>query len=566
MSTPFYDLASLVVVPSGYKSGKIYAQKPLTTDGQLTFTRASNATRVASNGLIEKVRTNVVLRSEEQSNGQYGAVINQIASRVAVANPLTGQNNAYKITSAGGTDPYLGQTVNGLSNGENTFSLWLWTDSGQNTAADLIFYNAAATEVYSTSLTITTTPTRYSFTVNFASVGASATVRLDLCQSCGVTYLYTYGWQAESGAMTAYIPTVTAAVSVGPVSGLPRLDYLNSTCPRLLLEPQRTNVALQSQDFTTTWTTYTSSVSSNTAVAPDGTTTADSLIDNTSDDQHLVQQLVTTSAGTYTISVFAKANTLSHAWIKYFNGTSAQESGIYNLANGTVSGAGLITSYGNGWYRLTLQVTAITGNGYVYLITSNGTSKFYAGTGKSIFVWGYQLEAGAYATSYIPTLGTSVTRVADACYKTGISSLIGQTEGTMFIDADYIVSDGSNFNTLMILTPSAGVGAGYVVIDRYPNNTVVCEYNQGGSQAKITSVATYGSQRLKIAFAYKANDFVAYVNGVQIGTDNSGTTGLTLTDLSMPYTPNDPFGGRISQALLFKTRLTNAQLAELTTL
>jgi hypothetical protein len=236
MSTPFYDLASLVVVPSGYKSGKIYAQKPLTTDGQLTFTRASTATRVNASGLIETVssgvprldyqgstcpklllepqRTNVILRSQEQTDAQYAAVINEIASRVAVANPLTGANNAYKITSTANSDPYMGQVVTGLSNGNNTFSLWLWTDSGQSTEATLFFYNAAVTEVYSKVITLTTTPTRYTHSVNFASIGASATVRLDLRQTGAATYLYTYGWQAEGGAYaTSYIPTTSAAVT-----------------------------------------------------------------------------------------------------------------------------------------------------------------------------------------------------------------------------------------------------------------------------------------------------------------------------------------------------------------
>jgi hypothetical protein len=64
MSTPFYDLASLVLVPSGTKAQKIYAQKPLTTDGQLAFTRSTTASRVAPTGLIEKVRTNLVLQSQ----------------------------------------------------------------------------------------------------------------------------------------------------------------------------------------------------------------------------------------------------------------------------------------------------------------------------------------------------------------------------------------------------------------------------------------------------------------------------------------------------------------------
>ena len=87
MSTPFYDLASLVVVPSGYKASKIYAQKPLTTDGQLSFSRASTATRVNSAGLIEKVRTNLALYSEDWTNW---TLFQATATANTTANPLTG--------------------------------------------------------------------------------------------------------------------------------------------------------------------------------------------------------------------------------------------------------------------------------------------------------------------------------------------------------------------------------------------------------------------------------------------------------------------------------------------
>ena len=555
----FFDEASLVMIPSGYKNQKVYSVKPLDGSGDLTFSRASSATRVASNGLIEKVRKNVVLRSQEQSDAQYGAVINQITSRVAVANPLTGQNNAYKITSAGGSDPYIGQTVSGLSNGENTFSLWLWTDSGQNTAADLIFYNAAATEVYSTGLTITTTPTRYSFTVNFASVGASATVRLDLCQSCGVTYLYTYGWQAETGVMTDYIPTVTTAVSVGPVSGLPRLDYLNSTCPRLLLEPQRSNLALYSEQLNNAaWTKGQSGtgvapvITANNAISPDGTQNADTVLFNsgagtTASDFSTLFQIFGGTTATYTGSFYAK--------------TPSGTAQIQVRIDGASYTVFTIT---NQWQRFTLT-KALTGTSNVFeIVIRRGLNEPMNATA-TIQLWGVQVELGAYATSYIPTLGTSVTRVADAAYKTGISSLIGQTEGTLFVESE--LSHSSSFNEYLMQVSASSADRIFIYREG-TTNKLGCFVRFGSTTiyTQLTAGAITGT--VKAAFAYKSGSLAFYVNGTQValGTATFSTPpSMGIFDLdSNAGLENGYFNYK--QALLFKTRLTNAQLAELTTL
>jgi hypothetical protein len=563
----YYDDASLVLIPSGYKNGKVYSQKPTDGTGDLTFSRASSATRVASNGLIEKVRTNVVLRSQEQSDAQYGAVINQITSRVAVANPLTGLNNAYKITSAGGTDPYFGQNISGLSNGENTFSLWLWTDSGQNTAADLIFYNAAASEIYSTSLTITTTPTRYSFTVNFASVGASATVRLDLCQSCGVTYLYTYGWQAESGVMTDYIATTTAAVSVGPVSGLPRLDYYDSTCPKLLLEPQRSNLCLWSENFDNAgWIKNASLVTANDTTSPDGYVNADKLIESSSTNGHFLIQSPTLTAAAYTFSVFAKAG--ERNWFLFRQHTLGLNAS-FNLATGTLGTiqSGLTASiedYGNGWYRcsVTFTGTAAANTLRLYVTTADNNTSSYAGDNTSgLYLYGAQCELGSYQSSYLPTLSTSVTRVADAALKTGISSLIGQTEGTLFVEAEFDYNSTTSSNLICV---HEGTSAAAISINRESNNRIqLFVFLSSAVQANIITTAN-SSGTYKIAATYKQNDFKLYVNGVSIGTDTSGNIPAPSVFGVGNLAGSNIQGNVIKQALIFPTALTATQLAELT--
>jgi hypothetical protein len=174
-----------------------------------------------------------------------------------------------------------------------------------------------------------------------------------------------------------------------------------------------------------------------------------------------------------------------------------------------------------------------------------------------------QMEQGAYATSYIPTLGASVTRVADAASKTGISSLIGQTEGTMFVEFEYqptsasqsvAISDGTSSNRLDIRLATSNVPAFVAVTG-------------GVIQSSISSAVTMTQgQRVKVAAAYKNNDFVLYQNGALVASTTSGTIGGTLSRYGFDLNGAQFFYSPVNQALVFKTRLTNAQLAELTAL
>jgi hypothetical protein len=171
-----------------------------------------------------------------------------------------------------------------------------------------------------------------------------------------------------------------------------------------------------------------------------------------------------------------------------------------------------------------------------------------------------QHEVGAYATSYIPTLGASVTRVADAASKTGITSLIGQTEGTLFADVD-LQLNGDSAGILAI----TGTGVSFIYLFTAASTNVLNAnvYLSSAPQANMTYTLP-SSGRYKIAIGYKANDFVLYVNGVQRGSDNSGSV-PACSDLYIDSTTYNIFpNSKHSQALLFKTRLTNAQLAELT--
>jgi hypothetical protein len=328
------------------------------------------------------------------------------------------------------------------------------------------------------------------------------------------------------------------------------------------------------------WTKRNSTISANAAISPDGYTNADKIQEDTSNDRHdIYQDFSATSGTTYTNSIFLKQGERRYAFISFGSGLIDPNNSFFDLQDGVVlaTPAGVtstITNYGNGWYRCTITATA-SGSGTAYLVTGaslNGTSISYQGvSGSGIFTYGAQLEAGAYATSYIPTTTAAVTRVADAASKTGITSLIGQTEGTIFFEM-VLSNTNQSVNRLISIVGTTGAG--------WSDNSIRVDWNSSGNlsyDAAIGAASSFGGvssnvytagQTIKVAVAYKANDTVMYVNGVQAAVD---TTTLGIPACSL-FALNELYGfsggsfelHNWKQALLFKTRLTNAQLAELT--
>jgi hypothetical protein len=180
----------------------------------------------------------------------------------------------------------------------------------------------------------------------------------------------------------------------------------------------------------------------------------------------------------------------------------------------------------------------------------------------TLYVWGAQVEAGSYATSYIPTTSSSVTRLADACYRTGISEYIGQSEGTLYWEVDFGVNNTSEYPAIFLWD---GTATNRMLIQRR-GNTSKLQYQVvvgGVSQVDELGTTTIGSGKVKIAYAYKANDFVVYLNGSQEIVDTSGSTySGALSQLAFQNLRHD----KTSAIALYKTRLTNAELAALTTL
>jgi len=191
----------------------------------------------------------------------------------------------------------------------------------------------------------------------------------------------------------------------------------------------------------------------------------------------------------------------------------------------------------------------------------------YAGDGTSGFhMWGLQIEAGSYATSYIPTYGTSVTRNGDVCLNTNTSGIVGQTEGTMYWEGTF-QNVANPF--LMQIRKSASQFTKSLYLEYVSGGIRARAFNEGTPQAQISIGATIGTY-YKVAFAYANNDFQLYVNGVSAGSDTSGIVQSGLADVfigNLDGSTNSAFiSTRASQAMLFPTRLTNEELAALTTI
>jgi hypothetical protein len=373
-----------------------------------------------------------------------------------------------------------------------------------------------------------------------------------------------YSVVPSSGAGDLSVTRATTATRVNSsgliesvASNVPRLDYTNGSCPSILVEPQRTNVCLQSNNVNNAiWgkdvLNGTQVITPNYGVSPDGTTNATRLQMSftTGGYSNILQVIDTTPLIAYTYTVY----------IKSLSGTPT----ICFLNDG-VTGNKLITLT-NQWVRYTFNISTSGLQTYPRFLLSDGLTSSSA----DILVYGAQLEAGSYATSYIPTTSASVTRNADVISKTGISSLIGQTEGTLFYDG-YFGNNNSEVYLFLQKSGSTIVDDSMYIQKESGNEIRFNSFLSSTSQVAISGGSFSIGDRIKIAVSYKLNDFVMYINGVQIGTDTSGTpptcANLHLSTYAGLPTNEDFIANKgVNLTAFWKTRLTNTQLQTLTTI
>ena len=346
-------------------------------------------------------------------------------------------------------------------------------------------------------------------------------------------------------------------------SNVPRLDYSNGGCPSLLLEPTRTNLITYSEDFSDAyWVKASVSLSLNQIIAPNGVLDADKIIESsTNGEQQIYSNVITTTPSSdYVYSIFIKKGERSWAKVMTANNNGANfnvEDGIIGIVDGGINAK--IEDYGNGWFKcsVSFNTSASADRVYVRIGTSNGVNSYQGDGTSGVYIYGAQVEQNSYATSYIKTVGTTQTRVADTATKTGLSSLIGQTEGAMFLDFNINNLENQTNDPIVLSFNSSNY------IEVFNNGRV--NYYDGTGNIDI-NLPSYGltSGRHKFGIAYNINDVAFYIDGTLAGTDTSCSPSAK-SSLYLGYT-NVNFLPFISynEVKLYNTRLSNAELIALT--
>ena len=346
-------------------------------------------------------------------------------------------------------------------------------------------------------------------------------------------------------------------------------------CKGLLIEESRTNLIIQSEDFSIAWTTARASISVNQTASPTGATTADKLITDTSvSNNHRVDKVsVSLSLNTvYTFSVYAKAG--EYSGLALGVGIAVSQLVDYSLTGAgsvtrTSAGAsGTIQRLSDGWYRCTCTFTSDLASGShraCVFIGQSGTVFTYTGDGtSSISIWGAQLEAGAFPTSYIPTVAASVVRSADVCSITGtdFNTVYNESEHTLFAEA----SGMSHTGFPSYLSFDNSTAAEQSALAGYPStNRVGCIESDGGSTFAAVLINVTLGQNNKMAAAMKLNSFQLSLNGA-LGTEDTSGTMSTATSLKIGRNwQSVVLSGTYKQVKVFKKRLPNAKLQTLTT-
>jgi len=572
-------------------------------DPRVTFTRAS-AARYYDGVTTAKAEENLLTYSQEFDNAAWTETATTISADATTA--PDGTSTAEKVLeTTANTTHNLSQTFT-ASGEQAVFSIF--AKKSEREFIKVVLRQALASgTVYADSvfnLTAGTVESTGSGTAQIVDVGGgwyrcivigtpaagsgrAAFVRTmfdattDVYVGAVTDGLFVWGAQLEQrSAVTAYTPTTTQPITnylpvlLAAQAGVPRFDHNPTTGVSLglLIEEQRTNLLLYSEQFDDAyWTKTRTTITSNTNIAPSGALTADAFYDVTgSGGQSAIQRAVTTTAASHTFSVYAKY--LNKQWIRLTTSLFSFGTTYFDLQNGVIgtvnaNHTAAISSVGNGWYRIsiTFTATAAVNTFYIEGAAGNGVPTYTPVDGQGYFIWGAQLEAGAFPTSYIPTVASQVTRSADAASMTGtnFSSWYNPGEGTLYAESispnsfsrcQASINDGTNNNKI---EPALSSGNFYLL------GVNVAGVSVGSATTANAATANASS---KTAGAYKVDDFAVSLNSGTVATDTSGT--LPIVDrmfIGQRTAGSVAINGTIRKLSYYPLRLTNAQLQALTT-
>lgn len=396
---------------------------------------------------------------------------------------------------------------------------------------------------------------------------------------------------SKSGSNFKSVPFTHSRESIGATidrngvlqteaGNIPRIDFKDNIKGSLLLEPQRTNLLKYSEDFTNAvWSKTNTTIISDDTISPSGELNADKFARTSTSGSWMVQSISKgATATTYTTSAFIKKGSDN-----YF---AARAQGSYPsrleirfsfdteeiFYAQTISAFVLldygVENYANDWYRIYFTYTTDTHTSLQIHFSPRATSGNIDNSDTSssayAYIWGAQTELGTYASSYISTGASSVTRLKDTCLNAGNSNLFNDSEGTLFLD---VYDFKSSVNPEITL--SNGSATNRITLVHYPSSNQLRFYITSNNVVQADQFVSYTySQRNKIALRYKQNDFKAYINGTQVFSDTSGNTpiGLSRFDFSKYDQTNGFLEGEVYQTMIFNEALSDSELQTLTTL
>lgn len=392
-------------------------------------------------------------------------------------------------------------------------------------------------------------------------------------------------WAAKEGSLLAYndendnfkpLPfdftrasSATYVASDGLIktstTGQPRIDFLDNTNGTLLIEPQRTNLITYSEDFSNSyWVKNGASVTSG-IVSPDGTTNSFKLVEDTSTARHETQA-PSSSSGNLSTSFFAKKG--ENSFIQITNSEDANAYANFDLNSGVLGSSNVFTptiiDYGNGWYRCIATINAPLAINFarIGLITSSTSARVesYTGDGTSgVYIWGAQLEAGSYPTSYIPTSGSTVTRVQDDSSRFSLQTkILGSNTGTWYFETfKYSVYPFVN----VVLTAQANTTKSFL-IDNINNSIRLRVWNASSSNQATISTPSLPSGVVKYLIKWNATNLKVYCNGSLVNSSSFTAYPYTTLHLREGSWSNS----KLSDIKFYDTEITDAQALTLTTI
>ena len=346
-------------------------------------------------------------------------------------------------------------------------------------------------------------------------------------------------------------------------SGQARLNYeieggLVNTKPSLLLEPQSTNLVTYSEDFSQWVVDGQASISSNSIISPDGTRNSDKLIAGTTSGRQAIKFSVS-QTGNLAFSIFAKKE--EYSAIQLSDAQNASAFANFNLETGVVGSTGVYTAsmvdMGNDWYRCIITWNAsVAINAIRVGIVTTATSarvEQFAGNGiNGLYIYGAQLEQLSYATSYIPTNGSTQTRAAETCNGAGTSSILPSEEGILYVEAKALV-DGLSAREISL---SSGSSSNAIRL-RYSSDVSRFQAfmrSGGGTIQALSRSAKPQDVYRKIAIEYNSTEFAMWIDGTKEATVATTSTPIGLSELEFYLNSSFPFYGKIRDIRVYNTK------------